>query len=38
MDAARFLGLPFTRPDTLAGFWERAVPAWSAMLAERDAG
>ena len=36
MNAARFLGLPFTRPDTLAGFWERAVPAWSAMLAERD--
>jgi len=35
MDAARFLGLPLARPATLAGFWERAVPAWSLMLAER---
>ena len=37
LDAARFLGLPLERPATLAGFWERAVPAWSAMLAEREA-
>jgi glutamyl-Q tRNA(Asp) synthetase len=36
MDAARFLGLPLERPATLAGFWERAVPAWSVMLAERE--
>jgi len=36
MEAARFLGLPLTRPATLAGFWERAVPAWSLMLAERE--
>jgi glutamyl-Q tRNA(Asp) synthetase len=33
-EAARFLGLPLARPATLAGFWERAVPAWSAMLDE----
>ena len=37
MDAARFLGLPLTRPSSLAGFWASAIPAWSAMLAERDA-
>lgn len=36
MDAARFLGLPFERPATLAGFWERAIPAWSALLAKRE--
>ena len=36
MDAARFLGLPFAAPATLAGFWERAIPAWSALLAERE--
>jgi glutamyl-Q tRNA(Asp) synthetase len=37
LDAARFLGLPVERPATLAGFWERAIPAWSAMLAAREA-
>ncbi|MFC5479476.1 tRNA glutamyl-Q(34) synthetase GluQRS [Massilia suwonensis] len=37
MDAARFLGLPLETPATLAGFWERAIPAWSALLAERKA-
>jgi glutamyl-Q tRNA(Asp) synthetase len=39
LDAARFLGLPLagTRPATLAAFWATAVPAWSALLAEREA-
>jgi len=37
LDAARFLGLPVERPATLAGFWAAAVPAWSALLAEREA-
>lgn len=36
LDAARFLGLPLERPDTLASFWRAAIPAWSAMLAERE--
>ncbi|THC44671.1 tRNA glutamyl-Q(34) synthetase GluQRS [Massilia sp. Mn16-1_5] len=36
MDAARFLGLLFERPAALAGFWERAIPAWSALLAKRE--
>ena len=35
MDAARFLGLPLERSATLAGFWERAIPAWSALLARK---
>jgi len=35
LDAARFLGLPLTRPASLAGFWDAAIPAWSAMLAGR---
>ncbi|HAV36556.1 MAG TPA: tRNA glutamyl-Q(34) synthetase GluQRS, partial [Massilia sp.] len=34
LDAARFLGLPLERPDSLAGFWRAAIPAWSALLAE----
>jgi glutamyl-Q tRNA(Asp) synthetase len=37
LDAARFLGLPVERPATVAGFWERAIPAWSVMLAGREA-
>ena len=38
LDAARFLGLPLagTRPATLAAFWAAAIPAWSALLAERE--
>ena len=36
VDAARFLGLPLARPDSLASFWRAAIPAWSAMLAERE--
>jgi glutamyl-Q tRNA(Asp) synthetase len=36
LDAARFLGLPLERPDSLAGFWRAAIPAWSALLAERE--
>jgi len=35
-EAARFLGLPLERPDTLASFWRAAIPAWSALLAERE--
>ena len=35
--AVRFLGLPLERPDSLAGFWAAAIPAWAAMLAERAA-
>jgi glutamyl-Q tRNA(Asp) synthetase len=37
LDAARFLGLPLERPATLAAFWNAAIPAWSALLAEREA-
>jgi glutamyl-Q tRNA(Asp) synthetase len=37
LDAARFLGLPLERPATISAFWDAAVPAWSAMLAEREA-
>jgi glutamyl-Q tRNA(Asp) synthetase len=36
MDAARFLGLPLERPDSLAGFWQSAIPAWSRLLASRE--
>jgi len=36
LDAARFLGLPLERPDSLAGFWRAAILAWSALLAERE--
>lgn len=36
LDAARFLGLPLERPDSLAAFWRAAIPAWSALLAERE--
>ena len=36
LDAARFLGLHVNRPDSLASFWRAAIPAWSAMLAERE--
>jgi glutamyl-Q tRNA(Asp) synthetase len=36
LDAARFLGLPLERQATLAGFWAAAIPAWSALLAERE--
>ena len=35
--AARFLGLPLERPGSLRGFWSAAVPAWSMLLAEREA-
>ncbi|MGX4642177.1 tRNA glutamyl-Q(34) synthetase GluQRS [Massilia sp. SYSU DXS3249] len=35
--AVRFLGLPLERPGSVAGFWAAAVPAWAAMLAEREA-
>ena len=36
LQAARFLGLPLERQPSLAAFWQRAIPAWSAMLAERE--
>ncbi|MFC5461962.1 tRNA glutamyl-Q(34) synthetase GluQRS [Massilia niabensis] len=36
--SARFLGLPLERPDSLAGFWRAAIPAWAAMLPKREAG
>ena len=36
LDAARFLGLPIEGAATLAAFWAAAVPAWSALLAERE--
>ncbi|HBF50428.1 MAG TPA: tRNA glutamyl-Q(34) synthetase GluQRS [Massilia sp.] len=36
LDSARFLGLHVNRPDSLASFWRAAIPAWSAMLAERE--
>ncbi len=35
-DAARFLGLPLEPQASLAAFWRTAIPAWSAMLAERE--
>ena len=37
MNSVRFLGLPLERPDSLAAFWRAAVPAWSEMLARREA-
>ncbi|MGJ9420043.1 tRNA glutamyl-Q(34) synthetase GluQRS [Massilia sp. CMS3.1] len=36
LHAARFLGLPLERPASLAAFWQLAIPAWVAMLAERE--
>lgn len=36
LDAAGFLGLPLERPDSLAGFWQAAIPAWSRLLASRE--
>jgi glutamyl-Q tRNA(Asp) synthetase len=35
LDAARFLGLGLERADSLAGFWQAAIPAWHSMLARR---
>jgi glutamyl-Q tRNA(Asp) synthetase len=43
-DAARFLGLDLGpasavgKSDTLAAFWQAAVPAWATLLAIRGAG
>ncbi len=37
LDAARFLGLPLERPDSLDAFWRAAVPAWARLLAGRGA-
>lgn len=36
--AVRFLGVPLERPASLPAFWQRAVPAWAALLAERASG
>ncbi|MFL6672559.1 MAG: tRNA glutamyl-Q(34) synthetase GluQRS [Massilia sp.] len=36
LDAARFLGLPLRRADTLASFWQAAIPAWRDLLALRE--
>jgi glutamyl-Q tRNA(Asp) synthetase len=33
--AARGLGLPLERAESLAGFWRAAVPAWAALLQDR---
>lgn len=35
--ASRFLGLPLARPESLAGFWQAAIPAWRALIAQRKA-
>jgi glutamyl-Q tRNA(Asp) synthetase len=35
LDAARFLGLPLQQADSLASFWQAAVPAWRNLLALR---
>jgi glutamyl-Q tRNA(Asp) synthetase len=34
-DAARFLGLELEPVDSLAGFWQAAVPAWARLLSLR---
>jgi glutamyl-Q tRNA(Asp) synthetase len=37
VDAARFLGLPFVEPpDSIARFWQAAIPAWGRLLAARE--
>lgn len=33
LDAARFLGLPVTQADSIAGFWQAAIPAWASRYA-----
>jgi glutamyl-Q tRNA(Asp) synthetase len=38
LEAARFLGLPLARADSLAAFWQAAIPAWGNMIALREAG
>jgi glutamyl-Q tRNA(Asp) synthetase len=36
LDAARFLGLSGLEADSLASFWQAAVPAWRELLALRE--
>jgi glutamyl-Q tRNA(Asp) synthetase len=36
LDAARFLGLSKLEADSLASFWQAAVPAWRNLLALRE--
>jgi glutamyl-Q tRNA(Asp) synthetase len=36
LDAARFLGLSIQQADSLASFWQAAVPAWRDLLALRS--
>lgn len=39
LDAARFLGLPVGHADSVAAFWQAAIPAWAALWQSgRDAG
>ncbi len=37
LQAARFLGLPLEKAVSLDAFWRAAIPAWSQLLASRDA-
>jgi glutamyl-Q tRNA(Asp) synthetase len=32
LDAARGLGVPLAKADSLAGFWQAAIPAWATLL------
>jgi glutamyl-Q tRNA(Asp) synthetase len=34
LDAARFLGLPVTHADSVANFWQQAIPAWALLQME----
>jgi glutamyl-Q tRNA(Asp) synthetase len=36
LDASRFLGLQLGHADSLAGFWQAAIPAWRDLLALRE--
>jgi glutamyl-Q tRNA(Asp) synthetase len=36
LDAGRFLGLQLEHADSLAGFWQAAIPAWRDLLALRE--
>jgi glutamyl-Q tRNA(Asp) synthetase len=36
LDAGRFLGLQLEHADSLAGFWQTAIPAWRDLLALRE--
>jgi glutamyl-Q tRNA(Asp) synthetase len=36
LDAGRFLGLRIAQADSLAGFWQAAIPAWRDLIALRE--